>query len=331
MRNVLFLALVAVGVTLYGESVAELALLSLRSELHQHIPLIPLVSGYFLFLHRREIFQVGDCRQAGARGQPQGVAPTDLAATPVGATPRGCPRLQSARAGLMVLAVGAMVWGTEGFFSGGLDWNDRLSAMMTGLLLWTIGSFVLAYGVQALRAGLFPMLFLAFIVPVPGFLLDPCVTFLQAASAEAADLVFRATGVPFLREGTIFSLPGIDVEVARQCSGIRSSLALVITAVLAGNLFLHHAAGKVSLVLAVIPITVFKNALRIVTLSILGSYVDPVFITGHWLHRSGGIPFFVAGLALLSPVLWGLRRIERRADPKGAHGPRIGAFQEPRT
>lgn len=298
MRNGLFLALVAVGVTLYRESVAELALLSLRSELHQHIPLIPLVSGYFLFLHRGEIFP---------------------------------DRGWSPRAGLMVLAVGALVWGTEGFFSGWLDRNDRLSAMMTGLLFWTIGSFVLAYGVQALRTGLFPMLFLAFIVPVPGFVLDPCVTFLQAASAEAADLVFRATGVPFLREGTIFSLPGIDVEVARQCSGIRSSLALVITAVLAGKLFLHHAAGKVSLVLAVIPITVFKNALRIVTLSILGSYVDPVFITGHWLHRSGGIPFFVAGLALLSPVLWGLRRIERRADPKGAHGPRLGAFQEPRT
>lgn len=297
MRNALFLALVAIGVILYRESVTELAFLSSRSELHQHIPLIPFVSGYFLFVNRRGIFLVTEW------------------------TPK---------AGLTMVAVGALVWGTEGLFSWGPDRNDHLSAMMAGLLLWAIGSFVISYGMHALRAGLFPMLFLALIVPVPGFILDPCVTFLQAASAEAADLVFRLSGVPFLREGMVFSLPGINVEVARQCSGIRSSLALIITAVLAGKLFLHHLSGKLALVLAVVPITVFKNALRIVTLSILGSYVDPVFITGHWLHRSGGIPFFVAGLVLLSPVLWTLRKIERRTDP-GAHGSHLGVVQEPRS
>jgi exosortase len=278
MRNVLFAALAVIGVILYRDSVMELASLSCTSELHQHIPLIPLVSGYLLFVDRKEIFVPGKW-------------------TPM--------------PGLAMLAAGALVWGAEGVFSSGLDRNDYLSAMMAGLVLWAIGSFVVAYGMNGLRAGLFPLLFLAFIVPVPGFILDPLITFLQVGSAAAADFVFQLTGVPFLREGMIFSLPGIEVEVAKQCSGIRSSLALIITAVLAGKLFLNGKPGRIALVMAVVPITIFKNALRIVTLSILGSYVDPIFVTGHWLHRSGGIPFFVVGLALLSPVLWLLRRIER--------------------
>lgn len=294
VRNALFLGLLAAGVTLYRDSLAELATLTLTSELHQHIPLIPLVSGYLLLVERRKIFD---------------------------------PMRWTPAAGLIMVGVAALLWG---FFSWGPDRTDRLSAMIAGLVLWTLGSFVIAFGLQALKTALFPLLFLVFVVPLPGFILDPCVTFLQSASVEMVELVFRISGVPFLREGMIFSLPGLDVEVARQCSGIRSSLALVITAILASKLFLRHTTGRLALVLAVLPITVLKNALRIATLSILGSYVDPVFVTGHWLHRSGGIPFFVAGLVLLAPVLLALRRMERKTD-RAPDRSNFGVVQAPRS
>jgi len=279
MRYGIFLALIAAGAALYAGPLAELAALFSRSELHQHIPLIPLVSGYFLFLNRREISQTEEW---------------------------------SPRTGAAMIASGVLFRIMVGMAETGLDRSDYLSAMMMGLVLCVLGAFVLSYGVHSLRAGLFPLLFLAFTIPVPDFILEPSVGFLQTASAGAADLVFKMTGVPFLREGMIFSLPGINVEVAEQCSGIRSSLALVITAIVAGKLFLRNGYGKAALVLAVIPITIFKNGLRIVTLSLLASYVDPIFITGHWIHRSGGIPFFIVGLIMLAPVLWSLRRIEVR-------------------
>jgi exosortase len=292
MRHGIFLTLVAAGVVLYGGPLTELAALSSGSELHQHIPLIPLVSGYFLLMSRREI---------------------------------SLAMVWSPKWGAAVTAAGGLFCLLVGIFGSGLIRNDYLSAMMLGLVIWTAGSFVLAYGVKALKAGLFPMLFLAFIIPVPGFILGPSVTFLQVASAGAAELVLRISGVPFLREGMIFSLPGIDVEVAEQCSGIRSSLALVITAIIAGKLFLQNGSAKVALVLAVLPVTIFKNGLRIVTLSLLASYVDPVFITGHWLHRSGGIPFFMVGLILLAPVLWILRRVEVREIPARKSSPNQGS------
>lgn len=282
MRHGIFLVLIAAGAVLYGGPLAELAALFSRSELHQHIPLIPLVSAYFLLMNRREISRAIEW---------------------------------SPKAGAAITAAGGLCCVMGGMLETELGRNDYLSAMMLGLVIWTTGSFVVAYGVKALKAGLFPILFLAFIIPVPDFILDPSVTFLQVASAGAAELVFRMSGVPFLREGMIFSLPGIDVEVAEQCSGIRSSLALVITAIIAGKLFLRTMLGKAALVLAILPITIFKNGLRIVTLSLLASYVDPVFVTGHWLHRSGGVPFFVVGLILLAPVLWVLRRVEVREMP----------------
>lgn len=293
VRHGIFMVLVAGGVILYHRPLMELVALSSKSELYQHIPLIPLISLYFLVVHRRDFIP--------GVGWPPAVGICGL---------------------MLALALYAM----GGRVEPGLDRNDYLSMMMTGLVIWVLGAFVAAYGIRGLKRFLFPMLFLSFLVPVPGFLLDPVVTFLQFSSADISEVVFRLTGVPFLREGMVFSLPGISAEVARECSGIRSSLALVITSIIAGKLSLRTPWSKMGLVAAILPITVFKNALRIVTLSLLGSYVDPVFITGHWLHRSGGIPFFVLGLVLLAPVLWTLRRIERgtaqgQADPRPMRGP----------
>jgi exosortase len=98
------------------------------------------------------------------------------------------------------------------------------------------GGFILSCGLHTFKAALFPLLFLIFVIPIP--LMDGFIYFLQVGSTEFTNLLFTASGVPvFLREGFFFHLPGMSVEVARQCSGIRSSLALLITAILAGTCF----------------------------------------------------------------------------------------------
>jgi exosortase len=139
------------------------------------------------------------------------------------------------------------------------------------------------------------------------------VELLQICSAHAAYFLLNLSGVPLHRDGFIFALPGITIEVAPQCSGIRSSIALIITSVFAGYLFLQRGWSRLILVLSFFPITVFKNAMRITTLSLLATYVDTRFITGSWLHQSGGIPFFAVGLALMGPVLWTLMKWEKKA------------------
>jgi exosortase/archaeosortase family protein len=115
-----------------------------------------------------------------------------------------------------------------------------------------------------------------------------------------------------LREGFVFHLPGQSVEVAKQCSGIRSSMALLITSVLAGHLFLRTWWKKVILAIVIIPITMFKNGIRVVSLTLLGTYVDSRILTNSLLHTDGGILFFLLALVLLAPVLYFLRKSEVR-------------------
>jgi exosortase/archaeosortase family protein len=64
-----------------------------------------------------------------------------------------------------------------------------------------------------------------------------------------------------------------------------------------------------------IPIIIFKNAVRIATLSVLAVNIDPRILTSR-LHREGGIPFFVVGLILIYPVLKLLMNSEKKKSGK---------------
>jgi exosortase/archaeosortase family protein len=87
-------------------------------------------------------------------------------------------------------------------------------------------------------------------------------------------------------------------------------LALLITSLLAGYVFLRSKWRRGILALSVVPVAIIKNGVRIVTLSLLAAYVDRGFLTGSLHHRYGGALFSVLALAALVPVLWLLQRQE---------------------
>lgn len=122
--------------------------------------------------------------------------------------------------------------------------------------------------------------------------------------------LFKLLGVPVFWQHFKFLLPGVQIEIAEECSGIRSSMALFITSIVAGHLFLHSGWSKGLFSLLTVPVVIFKNAVRIVTISCLGVYVDPSFLHGR-LHRYGGLPFSLISLAILAPLLLALQRGER--------------------
>jgi exosortase/archaeosortase family protein len=88
-------------------------------------------------------------------------------------------------------------------------------------------------------------------------------------------------------------------------------LSLFILSLITGYLFLGSLARRILLSVAIFPITVVKNAMRIVTITLLANEVDIRFLTDHWIHRSGGIPFFALAMAMLIPLVWFLRRTEK--------------------
>jgi len=189
--------------------------------------------------------------------------------------------------------------------------DNLISIEILGLVIFWLAAFILCYGTRAFRAGAFPLLFLLVSVPVPDWLLDHPITAVQYGSTEVCSLLFSLTGVPVLRNGLEFYLPGTAIEVAKECSGIHSTLAILIVSLIAGHLFLPSIWKKVVLVLFALPVVCFTNGLRIAGLTLLAEYVDPSFLRGS-LHRQGGTGFFLLGLLLLFAILQLLRRGQGR-------------------
>ncbi len=205
--------------------------------------------------------------------------------------------------------------------------ETALEVGLASLVVFWIGLVMLFFGVQAARQLLFPLLLLFLIVPIPQFIVDKCIAGLQVASSWAAFILFRWAGYPVLKSGFILTLPALEIEIAQQCSGIRSSLVLLISSLVLGHLYLRSRWGIVLLVAAAIPIAIAKNAVRIFTLSTLGMNVSPAFFYGR-LHRNGGVVFFTLALVGIVGLIKLLkqaenwmanRRVQRESSSIGPH------------
>jgi len=277
-RNILFSLISIVAMWMVHSGSNDLLSLATQSGYYSHILLIPLASGCLIYLRRKAIFK--DSKYSHDIGFP------------------------------MVL-LGVLLYEFARHQGDTLNPNDYLSLMTFSALVFWMGGFILSYGTRAARSAMFPILFFAFMIPIPSVLMDKVIYILLIGSTEVTYMLFGLTGIPFSREGFVFQLPVISIEIAEQCSGIRSSLALFITGIVAAHVFLKSGWKKAILIFSVLPIAILKNGLRIVTLSILAVYVDEKFITQGFLHRSGGFVFFLPALGLLGLILWGLRKSER--------------------
>jgi len=245
---------------------------------YSHVAPIPILSAYLILRQRKRIF-----------------SDTDFAIAP----------------GIGVLAGGVVILLVAEFAHGMLNEHDYLCGLMASLVVLEMGNFILFFGIRAFRLARFPLLVLIFMIPFPTWVLERTVRLLQEGSAVVTAFLLTLTGVPFVQEGLVFHLPhNLNIFIAEDCSGIRSSIALLIASLLASDVFLYRGWTKLVLNVAVLPLSLFKNGLRIAILSLLSVYVDKGFISGD-LHRDGGIVFYLITCAILGLLLWRLRMLER--------------------
>jgi exosortase len=261
---------------LFSKSIAALANYSLHNDNASHILLVPLIVVWLLYTDR-----TGSSSACAFDFPPA----------------------------LFFAVPATLLWGLT-LRSPASLWSASLSLAVSSLILFLIAGYLAVFGRKSLARTWFAFAFLAFAIPLPEALLDRFIYALQYASAAVAGWIFDASGVPVLREGFIFYLPGLSIEVAKECSGIRSSIALVILAVLVAHFAFSRIWKKVVFVFAGLLMMAVKNGVRIATLTILAKYVDPDFLFGR-LHHQGGIVFFLMGLGLLVPLYWLLRRGEK--------------------
>src|SRR5438270_273753 len=198
-----------------------------------------------------------------------------------------------------------------------LGQNDYMTLLALSFFCFVIAGTFLFLGSKWARSAMFPLFFFAFMIPLPEAAVDFLENASKEASAEVANWLFLISGTPALRTGTVFQLPGISIMVAKECSGIRSSLVLVITSLLAANMFLRTTWRRALLVGAVIPLGLLRNGLRILVISLLCVHIGPEMINSV-IHRRGGPVFFALSLVPLFAMLWLFRRQELKRQDETA-------------
>jgi exosortase len=279
-HHLCFVIFWVLSLAVFLEPLGKLARLSLQDDRYSHILLIPILVASLVYLQRKTIF--------------------------------ADPHYRFSK-GVSLLAFGAVLFWLGQTRLSLLPPIDYLSIVVLAILLVWMGAGLSCYGVRSFRAASFPLLFLLLAIPMPTLAVEKTVLFLQRGSTVVTYSLFKLLGVPVLWQHFTFSLPGVEIEIAKECSGIRSSFALLITSILAGHVFLRSNCRKLIFTLFTVPVIIFKNAVRIVTISCLGVYVDPAFLHGN-LHRYGGLPFSLVSLAILAPLLFTLQKGELVSD-----------------
>lgn len=266
-------------VVVFSKPLFSLAVYAAGQQLHSHILLIPFVSAYLIYIRRQTL-------------------PRDYTVS-----------VGWAMVPLLAGAISVVAALTPGVFGQPLSQNDYLTLMALSFVCFFAAGGFFFLGRKWMAAAAFPFAFLIFMVPMPDRVADFLETASKLASADAASMFFNISGTPVLRDGAFFHLPNITIEVAQECSGIRSSLVLFITSLLAANLFLKTPWRRIVLVAAVIPLGILRNGLRIVFIGLLCVHFGPDMINSIF-HKRGGPPFFVLSLIPLFLLLWWLRRGE---------------------
>ncbi|HEX7261747.1 MAG TPA: exosortase/archaeosortase family protein [Luteolibacter sp.] len=254
--------------------------IAMSSDLHSHVVLIPLVSAYLLVIDRKTLAW-------------------DSKPSPV--------------TGIGILVLSGMVAGWAMLSNPPWSAVDLIALQMLAFVvaLWGVG--MLGAGSRWMRSAMFPMGFLLFMVPLPDLAVSHLEQFLMVMSARLAEMLFPLGSIPVFKNGQVLELPGMTLEVASECSGIRSSWVLFTTSVLAAYLFLPSLPRRLVLVAAVLPLGILRNAVRIYVIGWLCVNYGPEMIDS-WIHRKGGPVFFAASLVPLFLMTWWLRK--RRSGPE---------------
>ena len=162
----------------------------------------------------------------------------------------------------------------------------------------------------------FPLLILAFIVPLPPFV-NQILTFnLKLAASSLSVAMLRLADVSVLQDGNIIDLGITQLQVVDACSGLRYLMPLILMALLFGYFYCRRWWQNAILLIAVIPLSIVVNGMRIFVTGMLHVWGKPELAEDFFHDFSGWIVFMLAGAILFGMSLL-LRRIGRRSKVEG--------------
>jgi exosortase B len=174
-----------------------------------------------------------------------------------------------------------------------------LTIFEAGALLPILAGTLLAMrGWPALRQLWFAVLFVAFLVPLPGVFVDAVTGPLKSGISELVEQLLYAAGYPIGRSGVALTVGPYQLLVADACSGLNSMVALAAL----GALYLHLVDRPARLhnavmLAAILPIAFFANLVRVLALVLITYHLGDAAGRG-FLHGAAGIVLLLAALGL---------------------------------
>lgn len=155
------------------------------------------------------------------------------------------------------------------------------------------------FGFAEIRRQAFPLFYLAFAIPLPGWLVHPITAPLQTLVSWAAAGVMDAAGYPVARQGVSLFIAQYQLLVEDACAGLNSLIGLIAISLFYIYL-LHRKSWRYALLLLafVIPIAILANILRVVVLMLLTYHFGDSVAQG-FMHGTTGIVLFAVALGLV--------------------------------
>jgi exosortase B len=180
------------------------------------------------------------------------------------------------------------------------------------------GVLLVLRGWPALRRLWFPLLFLVFMVPLPGFIVDALTNPLKHnVSAVAEDMLYRL-GYPIARSGVVLSIGNYQLLVADACSGLHSLFSMAAMGLLYMHLSAHRSIVRnVLLGASLIPIAICANIVRVVVLVLVTYHFGDEAGQG-FIHGFSGIFLFIVGLLIIFTLDAILGRVRALSDSRVA-------------
>ncbi|RZL02122.1 MAG: exosortase B [Rubrivivax sp.] len=165
-----------------------------------------------------------------------------------------------------------------------------------------LGVVLLAGGTALLNHLKFPLFFLIFMVPIPGFLLDPISQFIKLQISTAVTNLLWAAGYPISHTGVVINIGYYQLLVADACAGMRTLFMLEAMGIFYLNVARHSSMLRnVALGLLIVPISFTANMIRVIFLALLTYHFGDEVGQG-FLHGFAGAVLFLVALVLIVSI-----------------------------
>jgi exosortase B len=177
--------------------------------------------------------------------------------------------------------------------------QDLISVEVLSEIPVIAGCILMLSGWKVLKILAFPIGFLFFTVPAPGWMVDGATVPLKVFISDWVTRVLYAAGYPIAQNGVVIMIGPYQLLMQDACAGMNSIFALSAI----GMFYVYAFRWKsklrsVLLLAAVIPITIIANFFRVLTLVLIAYYGGIELVDGV-LHDLTGIALFVFAITLL--------------------------------